>query len=130
MKAAVSFIVEARKDVEQITVALWSPADTGTAPQPGIEAPSCWNATLPEGETLLSVEVTVAISVTVSFVTGAVGEIVRCVIVATVGGGGGGGAARTAGVCGSEVADAVSPSSKVAVSCTLSVEPRSAVVGV
>src|SRR5262249_44790132 len=75
--------VEAAKDVEQATVALCPLGTTGVFVHPAIAAPPFVNVTLPHSAVLLVPAVTVAIRVTFSFVTSAIGvtrrpDVVGC----------------------------------------------------
>jgi hypothetical protein len=74
VKKAVSSGVEVPKDVAQVTVTLWPVGAIGSFAHPLIGVPPFMNVISPDGGTVLSLEVTVAIKITVSFVTAALRE--------------------------------------------------------
>jgi hypothetical protein len=97
VKTAVSCARDAANDVEHATVALWPLGVTGMLVHPLIGPPFSSNATAPHRAVLpLVTDVTVAISVTRSLVTGAAGEASTAVVVGCEAGGMG--AAATAAV--------------------------------
>jgi hypothetical protein len=97
VKTAVSCAADAANEVEHATVALWPLGVTGMFTHPPIAPPPSSNVTAPHRAVLpLVTEVTVAISVTPWFVTGAVGEDSNAVVVGCEAGGVG--AAATAPV--------------------------------
>jgi hypothetical protein len=84
VKTAVSSAVEAANDVRQTTVTLWPVGVTDTFAHPRISLPPLLNETAPDGAPALTLEVTVAIKVSVSFATGAFGDANRVVVLAAV----------------------------------------------
>jgi hypothetical protein len=84
VKAAVSSAVEAPNDVRQTIVALWPVGVTERFAHPLIALPPLLNVTAPDGAAALTLEVTVAIKISVSFATGAFDEVTRVVLVDAV----------------------------------------------
>jgi hypothetical protein len=91
VKKAVSRAVAAANDVRQTTVTLWPIGATDTPAHPLIASPRFVNAIAPDGNSLLTLDVTVAIKVTMSFATGAFGDATSVVVLDAVLVGGGGG---------------------------------------
>ena len=82
VKTAVSCAADAANEVEHATVALGPLGTTGIFAHPPIAPPLSSNVTAPHRAVLpLVTEVTVAISVTAWFVTGAVGDASNAVVV-------------------------------------------------
>ena len=82
VNTAVSCAVEAANAVEQSAVTLCAVGETGTSPHVPIVAPPFSNATVPAGNGAPIAELTVAVKVTVSFVTAVPGEACSTVAVA------------------------------------------------
>jgi hypothetical protein len=116
-KSAVSDGVEAPNEVWQDTVTLWPVGATGRSEQPLITFPPFLKITAPDGLASLALAVTVAIRVSIWFVTGPGGDVVSPVSVLIV----------TTAV-GRELAGALGPELLDAVSCTTIVWPVSAAV--
>jgi hypothetical protein len=95
VNTAVSCAVEAAKAAEQRAVTLCALGETGTSPQVGIAAPPFSNATVPDGNGAPMLELTVAVKVTVSFVTAVPGDASSAVEVASQPGSGVGSGAAT-----------------------------------
>jgi hypothetical protein len=87
VKVALIWTAEAANDVEQATVALWPLGVTGRPTQPPTGVPPSAKVTVPPRSVLLVAELTVAISATVWFVIGAVGEARTAVVVGCEAGG-------------------------------------------
>jgi hypothetical protein len=123
VKTAVSCAFDAANDVEHATVALWPRGVTGMFAHPRIAPPAFSNVTAPQSAVLPAVtDVTVAISVTPWFVTGAAGEVSKAAVVGCEAGGVG--AAATVAVL-LLVAEALPPG-PLAVTTQTIVSPMSA----
>ena len=99
VNAAVSRAVDAAKAIEQVAVTLWAVGAIATSLHaPIVEAPSA-NATVPAGYGAPIAELTVAVKVTVSFVTAGSGEATSVVALANTPGSPSGAAAAIGVAC-------------------------------